>query len=436
MKSGDRSLDRIRIRLTIWYATTFLAILLSLGVGLIMVVRQQLSRQLDDTLASATSGLAQLVAIESKETGATGSPYVAAVSELRIPGVTLHLLTIDGMPLAPNSAAKWIRRSAVAAAQAGTHRAELEAPGERILRLHARRFTGPGEYHLVAVAIADEVELENRYAELIGAFASAAALALIMVGVGGWILVRKSIAPVEAAMDNMRRFMADAAHELKTPVAVLRANAEVALLKERDNAGYRVVLRTVEAEAVRLGSIVDGLLLLARADAGERKVERHRFFLDDITLAAVAGAHAMAEQRDVRLDVNGFEEAAIVGDSTLIREMILVLLDNALKFTPAGGRVEVSVLGGDRPELIVEDSGIGIAPEHLPHVFERFYRADSSRDRSGGAGLGLSIAKWIAEDHNAVLSLRSNPQEGTRVTVRFPPPGPRREAAKHGGPDI
>ncbi|MEO8576393.1 MAG: HAMP domain-containing sensor histidine kinase, partial [Gemmatimonadales bacterium] len=257
-------------------------------------------------------------------------------------------------------------------------------------------------------------------ADLIAAFAAAAALSLVLVAVGAWILVRKSIAPIVAVTDNMRRFMADAAHELKTPVAVLRANAEVALHKEREPEAYRSALQTTQTEAERLGCIIDRLLLLSRADAGERKIERTSFYLDDVASEAFAEARVIANRSNVHLEMEGFEEATVTGDPSLIREMILIFLDNAVKFTPAGGHVTMAVRNDAHPELTVRDTGIGIAPEHMPHVFDRFYRADTSRDRAGGAGLGLSIAKWIADQHDAQISFTSIEGDGTLVMVAFP----------------
>jgi signal transduction histidine kinase len=133
----------------------------------------------------------------------------------------------------------------------------------------------------------------------------------------------------------------------------------------------------------------------------------------------------VAQAKGVRLDVEEFDEAPVVGDATLLRQLVMILLDNAVKFTAGGGSVRVRVgAPNGRPALVVEDTGIGIAPEQLPHVFERFYRGDPARSRTNGsaadgAGLGLAIAKWIADAHDAEIALASEPGEGTRVSVRF-----------------
>jgi signal transduction histidine kinase len=282
---------------------------------------------------------------------------------------------------------------------------------------------------MVAAAVADEVELADRFAALIAAFGGAAVAAVVLVLAGGYLLVRKSTDPVERTMEFTRRFMADAAHELRTPIAVLRTRAEVALQAPRSAEGYVSALQGMGHEAHRLGRVVDDLLTLARADAGERPVQRERFFLDDVVIDAALSLRTLAQAADVALVVEEFEETPLVGDASLVRELAVVLLDNAVKFTPPGGSVRVRVQPQPQPTLTVEDSGCGIDAEQLPHVFERFYRGDKSRSRAGGAGLGLSIAQWIAAAHGARIDLASERGLGTRATVVFPRPAAGTPAA-------
>lgn len=295
----------------------------------------------------------------------------------------------------------------------------MDAQREHTLSLHAERFRLASGQLLVAVAVADQVELTERYAALIAAFGGAALAAIVLIAAGGYFLVQKATAPADRSMAYTRRFMADAAHELRTPIAVLRTKADVALQEARSPEEYEATLRGMGHEAQRLGRVVDDLLMLARADAGERPVERARFFLDDVVLDAALSVRTLAQAADVSMIVDEFEETAIVGDANLVRELVVVLLDNAVKFTAAGGSVRVSVTPDPHPTLVVEDTGCGISAAHLPHVFERFYRGDSSRARGGGAGLGLSIAHWIASVHDARLSLSSQPGSGTRATLAF-----------------
>lgn len=237
-------------------------------------------------------------------------------------------------------------------------------------------------------------------------------------------------------MEQMRRFMADAAHELRTPITVLRSRAEVALQRSRGEEGYVAALRGIEAESERLGRLVDDLLTLARADADERPIERTRLYLDDVVADAAGAARALAQAKGVALDVDQFDEAPVVGDPALLRQLAMILLDNAIKFTGAGGRVSVRVGTIDgRPTLVVSDTGEGIGPDQLPRIFDRFYRGDDARTRGAasearsGAGLGLSIARWIADVHGASIHVSSQPAEGTRVSVELPqaPPAPALE---------
>jgi signal transduction histidine kinase len=182
-----------------------------------------------------------------------------------------------------------------------------------------------------------------------------------------------------------------------------------------------VTLQAVAREAERVGGIVGDLLTLARADAGDRPVAHEPFYLDDVASDAVDAARTLAERKGVALDVGAFDEAGVTGDPVLARQLILILLDNAIKFTPTGGHVRLDVSAADGVRAVeVSDSGVGIAADTLPHVFERFYRGADARGAAEGAGLGLAIAKWIADAHGARISLTSTPGQGTRARVEFP----------------
>jgi signal transduction histidine kinase len=417
-------LARLRRRLTAWYAATFGLILLLLGGGLYSVIHGQLTRQLRDSLRDATQEVVRAALIREMESRSARGQVVDAVEELHIPDRALYLLDSTGTAIKPATASPWVRSGARQAAQDGSFNDEMGLEGEHTLSLHAQRFRLASGQTLVAVAVADEVELAERFAALIAAFGGAAVAAVVLVLAGGYFLVRKSTEPVERSMAHTRRFMADAAHELRTPISVLRTRAEVALQAPRTPDAYESTLRGMGHEAQRLGRVVDDLLTLARADAGERPVQRERFFLDDVVIDAALSVRTLAHAAGVSLLVDEFEETPVVGDAGLVRELVVVLLDNAVKFTPTGGSVRVRVQPDPQPTLTVEDSGCGISADQLPHVFERFYRGDPSRQRDGGAGLGLSIARWIASVHGARLKLDSEPGSGTRATVIFLRPTP------------
>lgn len=420
------SLRSLRLKLTLWYLATLCAIVLLLGGGLFIAISHRYTAELDESLRDAVSQLERAAHTRELESSARGH-VIDAVEELRVSDRFLYLLDSTGAPITPASADPWIRNAAARAMRSGEVDEEHRARHDRHLQLHAERFALTSGRALVAVAVADKIELEDRYAALIAAFGAAAAIALVLVAGGGWLLVRQATAPIEANIGRMRRFMADAAHELRTPITVLRTQAEVALQRPRDADAYAAALQGIESESRRLGRIVDDLLILARADSGERPIQLHRCFLDDVVVDVVGAAGPMATTRGLALTLAGFEEAPVDGDPELLRQLIVILIDNAIKFTPPGGRIDVAVgLTEDGALLTVADTGPGILPDELPHIFERFYRSDPARPRDGrnsatsGTGLGLSIARWIAEAHHAHIGVDTRPGRGTTFSVRFP----------------
>jgi signal transduction histidine kinase len=411
------------LRLTTWYVVTFSLIILLLGFGLFWVIRYQLSQQLDASLHNATQELVRAARIREMESAGAHGHIVDAVDELNIPDRVLYLIDAAGNPIKPAKADEWVRNAAKAAASASDGQVTVQSdfPDDRTLRLHALRFTLKSGTPLIAVAVADRVELEDQYADLIAAFAGAALAAVLLVAAGGFFLVRKSTAPIERSMNFMRRFMADAAHELRTPITVLRTRAEVALQQARSPESYVSALTAIEAESRRLGGIVDSLLVLARADAGDLPLRREKFFLDDVAVDAAGAEGVVASQKNVDVIVDEFEETPVVGDPDLVRQLLMILLDNAVKFTDPGGQVRVRVaMNEGAPRFTVQDTGIGIRKEDLPRVFQRFFRGELAQSRSQGSGLGLSIASWIAREHGADISVTSEVGKGTTATVTFP----------------
>ncbi len=353
---------------------------------------------------------------------ARAASVVDAVAELRIPDRRLYLLDGHAHAIVPDSAPRWVVVAATRALRDSSTFATVGMGGDDAVRLYAQTFESTTPRRYVAVAVADQVELEHQYAALIVAFGAAALGALLLFAAGGSFLTGKSMEPVARTMDYMRRFMADAAHELRTPLTVLRSRAEVTLARDGDSASYREALVAIEQEATRLGRIVEDLLLLARSESGALPVKLVPVFLDDIASDATGAAHPLAERKGVTLTLASFEEAQVRGDAALLHQLVMIIIDNAIKFTPAGGSVSVSITSGsDGATLAVSDSGIGIPRDQLNHVFERFFRGDAARSRSEGAGLGLSIAKWIADVHHARITVESESGGGTVVSVRFPP---------------
>jgi len=414
-------LVRLRLHLTVWYAGVFTLVFALLGGGLFLTIRQQMSRHVDKSLGAAAASLEQAARIRETERASAHGAVVDAVDELHIPERSLYLLDEAGHGIKPAAVPVWIGDAARQAVQSPHGYRDLNAPNGRDLRIYAERFTGTTGTPYIAAVVADRIELEDEYASLIKTFGAAALAALLLIAGGGYILVRKSTAPIERSMEQMRRFMADAAHELRTPITVLRTRAEVAAGQDREPTRDAATLQAIEREATRLGEITGNLLTLARADAGEWPVAREALYLDDAVAGAVEAARTLAEHKRVVVEVGTFEEAKILADPALVRQLLLIVLDNAIKFTPAGGRVrlDVSVQDG-RAALVVTDTGIGIPADQLPHVFERFYRGDAARSQAEGAGLGLAIARWIAEVHGARIDIASEPGVGTRVTLGLP----------------
>ncbi|RUL84366.1 sensor histidine kinase [Tautonia sociabilis] len=216
------------------------------------------------------------------------------------------------------------------------------------------------------------------------------------------------------------RFTADASHELRSPLGAMRAAVEVALGQPREPGEYREVLASLGEQCERLTALVNGLLLLARADAGEMPLRREPVDLSALASDVAEMYEPLAEERGVRFRSECGSPVPVLGDSGRLRQLVTNLVDNAIKFTEPGGSVTLRVGGaGDQARLVVEDTGVGIAPDHLPHVFERFYQADSARSL-GGSGLGLSICRWIVEAHGGSVEATSRSGSGSAFVVSLP----------------
>ena len=216
------------------------------------------------------------------------------------------------------------------------------------------------------------------------------------------------------------RFTADASHELRSPLGAMRAAVEITLQKPRDAEEYRNVLASLGEQCERLTGLVNSLLLLARADAGEVVVKREP--VDLASLACEVGElfAPLAEEKEIELITDATICATVAGDPSRLRQLVTNLVDNAIRFTEPGGVVTLRVeAAADRATLWVTDTGIGIPAADLPHIFDRFYQANSARS-SGGHGLGLSICRWIAKAHGGTIEAASAEGGGAQFTVRLP----------------
>lgn len=266
---------------------------------------------------------------------------------------------------------------------------------------------------------------EERYQEMVERLRlSLLVLNVVVLGgaaVASYFLAKRTLRPIERALEEQRRFTADASHELRTPLAAMRAEIDVTL-RDRGKADHVAVLKSNLEEIQKLEKLSGGLLQLARNENGKGSGIREAVTIADVVEDAVNRVAPVAQKKEIVIERSGIG-GAVAGDRTNLTELIVVLLDNAIKYSADKSvvRIEGSIQKKN-VQLRVIDRGIGIPPDDLPHVFERFYRADASRSKhkTNGFGLGLSIAKQIVDKHHGTIRLESEVGKGTTVTVTLP----------------
>lgn len=281
--------------------------------------------------------------------------------------------------------------------------------------------TGKGNLGILLVGELIQPQ-ESALSLLLMLLLSIGGVTLFGAGLGGLFLSNRALVPARLSWANQQRFVADAAHELRTPLTLLRADAEVLLrgrkrLEEED----AELLEDIVAEAHHMSKLATNLLTLARLDAGTMHQEHEVVNIAELAREGARRVQAFAKQRSVAVQVKS-SDTYVIGDPLLLEQTLFVVLDNAIKYTQQGGRVTVRAAEQNGQALLeVSDTGIGIAAEHLPYLSERFYRVDKARSReAGGTGLGLSIAQRIVVAHGGLLSLSSEPEQGTTVTISLP----------------
>jgi len=350
--------------------------------------------------------------------------------------------------------------------QGGDWVSNLDGP-EGSFRVRMRALSGVGQGYRV-VGSYPLADVESTLRSIRHLFLILIPLILVVAGTGGWFLARRSFWPVtamagraaeisastlherlpvvaddelgalarvlndlldrlERSFVEQRRFMADASHELRSPTAILRTEADVTLSREHRTEGeYRESMQIVQDAARRLSRVVDDLFLLARADGGHLVMHPVSLYLDEIAADTVRAARPLAEAQGVQVEVSALEEVAMRGDPDLLGRLVLNLLDNAIRHSPAGSSVRVAVAQeGKVVSVSVVDRGPGIPPEAQTHVFERFFRLDAARTRgastlTSGAGLGLAIGRRIAEMHGGRLDLAGSEPGRTEFVLRLP----------------
>jgi two-component system, OmpR family, sensor kinase len=479
--------DSMRARLTLWYTGVLALVLLIFALATYTYLARASRQRTDQSLADAATSVVSNFAVESEDEGLSSDDAAAEVTRYfqfkdrqaiifddRGSVIAASVSPTDARGQEPWPELSTLAQSLTAliesAARSG--RAYATFPGQREnIRAAAMMVTSHGKRYSVVIASSLH-EQDAALGQARRAFYVAVPLALVVASLGGYFLARKSLAPVVAmgdraarigasnlndrlptpnprnelgrlaqifnellarldlSFDQQRRFMADASHELRTPVAIVCGESEVALSQQGlSSEGYRESLAIVHDEGRRLTRIIEDLFILARADAGQHQPDFTAFYLDETVGECMRAVRSLAAQHGLTLDYRHAEDELLFrGDEGLIRRMILNLLDNAIKHTPTGGEVRVRLALEDSSYAIrITDTGPGIPAEAQPHIFERFYRADKARSYNGesggsGAGLGLSIASWIAETHGGRIILERADQSGSAFVIFLPVP--------------
>ncbi|HEY3375376.1 MAG TPA: ATP-binding protein [Candidatus Aquicultor sp.] len=247
------------------------------------------------------------------------------------------------------------------------------------------------------------------------------AVIILVAGLGFW-LAGKTMQPIQKTLAAQKRFVADASHELRTPLTIMKANLEVAMRGTASKGKSDAVLASNLEEVDRMNKIVEDLLVLSRIDNNQEQLQYSRIELSSLVVQSVETICKYAETKDTVIRNEIESPVYISGDHLKLEQAFLNILKNAIDYSGENGEVLIRAKqAGNQIQIAIQDNGIGIAPEDLPYVFDRFYRADKSRSRKlGGSGLGLSIVKWIIEQHRGTISAQSTPGIGTILTISLP----------------
>jgi heavy metal sensor kinase len=476
-------LDSIRVRLTLWYSLVLAFVLVLLAVFTYLLYGHSVSRRADSDITQLAEAFLTTFHAELAGEGPDKIKDAAreAMLEHRFRGTFFVLVDGNGTavessldlpatthsdePLAQEFFSSEAFRSVATAPKHGEpHTIRGGRHGFRVLALPLS-VNGDAQTLVVLQSLRTQKEMMK---DIRNTFLWAVPIALAVASLGGYFLARKSLAPIAAmasqassmgaanlhrrlpvvnerdelgqlaltfnqllerlqvSFEQQRRFMADASHELRTPVAILRGESEVTLSQpERSAPEYRETLAILHEESERLSHIIEDLFTLARADAGQYPITLRDVYLDELASEALVRARFLASSKNITLTSAIEPDLPICAHEALLGRMLLNLLDNAIKYSPAGSAVTLACRrDGGNYIVSVSDNGPGIPVELQSRVFERFFRGDKARVRAdgeiGGAGLGLSIARWIAEAHHGQLVLTNSDSSGTIFTATLP----------------
>ncbi len=460
---GEDFMSRLPIRwqFTLWFGATLALLLFGFSLLLFAVMRHQL-------LAAVDAGLQEeLREITNEISLARKLPEMLEQTQRRfLEHGVYHFQMVDtaGRVLFQSRAFDGRPPLSLPVAAAGRLQFDMrDLPGLGPCRVVTSVVDGPGGRYVVHAATSLG-PFERQLSLLITVLVASGPIALACGIAGGYTLARRALSPVDRivdvanritatdlhqrvdvlnpndelgrlaqtfnalidrlqkAIEEMRRFTADAAHELRTPLAVLRSGIDVTLRAPRTAQEYRQALEAAADEANRLTRLADQLLFLSRQAAGMMQIDREEMRLDALVKDVAEQFASRTDEAGVALTVEPLEPWTVRGDDIRLSQVFYNVLENAIKYTPRGGRVTVRGRAVDhRVEIEVEDTGLGIPPEHLPHVFKRFYRVEQSRSAErGGSGLGLAIAQSAIEAHGGTISIKSTPGRGTVVSLSLP----------------
>ncbi|MGH7664769.1 MAG: sensor histidine kinase [Gemmatimonadaceae bacterium] len=473
----------IRYRLTVAYAAALIGTMAAFALALWVARRAALYRDLEEYVVEradeATTIIEQAIAAGEPVTVTNDSlvgPIITQALRDRLEGVPEHLLILDEdgrllyssfdfRQLDPDGRATL--QSAGLAVSGNGHGALVQL-GEQELYVAARSSPGLGPTISRAVAAASTRPYQLGPAELVGTTLVVSPLILAVSIAVAYVIAGRAFRPIdriineveaisdgrslhrrlvveeesndelsrltatlnamigrlETSFSGLRRFTADASHELKTPLTVLRADVERAMMSSGSSTDQFVALEEALQETARMSDLVDSLLTLARADEGRFDLHREPVALDPLVREVFETASILGEDAGLTVELPVADSATVMGERPRLRQLLLNLVTNAIKYTPRGGRVELTLARRDREvSFVVHDTGVGISAADLPHVFERFFRADRARSRSterGGFGLGLAISQWIVQAHGGHLTVTSRLGRGSTFTVTLP----------------
>lgn len=450
----------IRLRLTLWYGGVLAIVLVVFGAAVYAMMKHHLMARVDDGLREE---LADVLSEVHRATEREEMLYWLRRRFAGHEGFDFQITTADGQRLFANPRLGERRLPIPGRLPSEQNIFSMVDAEQQRWRVISRRVAGPETEQVVQVARSLET-YDHEMGELLAILLVTAPVCLGAALGGGYFLARRALAPVdrmteaakqitaqrldqrltgvnsgdelgrlaqtingmierlERSFHEMQRFTADASHELRTPISIVRTEAEVALGKPLGEPEKQNLLGSILEECERLSRITDQLLTLSREDAGIGQAPREPIDIAEMAAEVAEVMRPLAEAKEQQLQVESGGAAVVSGDPARLRQVFYNLLDNAIKYTPKGGRIAVVTEMVDASiRVTVRDSGIGIAAEHLPHLFERFYRVDKARSRiEGGSGLGLSIVESIVTAHGGQVEMTSNLEHGTTCTVILP----------------